>query len=247
MKKILIFALVAVMAFGLVACGKKEAESVKTGFGVSFSNYNSKDFEDGANGKVDAQAYAAGVTVDKDGKVVKCSIDAMQSVFNFNEEEILTGPETVFKTKNEIGDDYGMRKASPIGKEWNEQAAAFAEYCIGKTAAEIENIAVSDDGKATDADLASSVSVPVKGYQTPVLLAIANAVDLGAKATDTLGLGMVGTGEQTVVKGDEDSPATAVAYNFYGVLTNDADAKNTSCILAASKGKFTVEDGKITT
>ncbi|NLB27720.1 MAG: hypothetical protein GX819_02055 [Clostridiaceae bacterium] len=246
MKKIIVLALVAVLAFGLVACSKKP-EAVKTGFGVSFSNYNSKDVDEGANGKVDTQAYAAGVMVDKDGKVVKCTIDAMMSVFDFNEEEILTGPETVFKTKNELGDDYGMRKASPIGKEWNEQAAAFAEYCVGKTAAEIEKIAVSDDGKATDADLASSVTVPVKGYQTPVLLAIANAVDLGAKATDKLGLGIVGTGEQTVVKGEEDKPATAVAYNFYCVLTLNADGKISSCYYDASQGKFKVEDGKITT
>lgn len=250
MKKIIVLILVAVLAFGLVACKKTPAPvegGVKTGFGVGFSNYNSRDVDEDMDGKVDTQAYAAAVTVDKDGKVVKCTIDAMMSQFAFNEEEILTGPETVFKTKNELGDDYGMRKASPIGKEWFEQAAAFAEYCVGKTADEIKNIAVSDDGKATDKDLTSSVTVPVKGYQDPVLMAIANAQDLGAQATDKLGLGIVGTGEQTVVKEDDGAPATAVAYNHYCVLTLDADGKITSCIFDASQGKFKVEDGKITT
>ena len=32
---------------------------------------------------------------------------------------------------------YGMRGASPIGKEWFEQAAAWEAYCIGKTVEEI--------------------------------------------------------------------------------------------------------------
>lgn len=250
MKKIIVLILVAVLAFGLVACKKTPAPvegGVKTGFGVGFSNYNSRDVDEDMDGKVDTQAYAAAVTVDKDGKVVKCTIDAMMSVFDFNEEEILTGPETVFKTKNELGDDYGMRKASPIGKEWNEQAAAFAEYCVGKTADQIRNIAVSDDGVATDKNLASSVTVPVSGYQNPVLMAIENAVELGAQASDTLGLGIVGTGEQTVVKEDDGIPATAVAYNHYCVVTLDADGKITSCFYDASQGKFKVEGGKITT
>lgn len=249
MKKFIILFLIVVLAFGLVACNKKPAKvegGVKTGFGVGFSNYNSRDVDEDMNGKVDSQAYAAAVLVDKDGKVVKCTIDAMMSVFEFNKEEILTGPETVFKTKNELGDDYGMRKASPIGKEWYEQAAAFADYCVGKTAEEIKNIAVSE-GKATDKALASSVTVPIGGFQGPVLQAIANAVDLGAQASDKLGIGIVGSGEQTVVKEDDGIPATAVAYNFYCVLTLNADGKITSCYYDASQGKFKVEDGKITT
>ena len=37
-----------------------------------------------------------------------------------------------------------MKKASGIGKEWNEQAAAFAKYVEGKTANEIAAIAVDE-------------------------------------------------------------------------------------------------------
>ena len=33
-----------------------------------------------------------------------------------------------FPSKNELGGGYGMGKASSIGKEWNEQAAALADY-----------------------------------------------------------------------------------------------------------------------
>ena len=48
--------------------------------------------------------------------------------------------------------------------EWNEQAAAFAQYATGKTAADIAGIAVSE-GKATDTDLASTVTIAIGGFQ----------------------------------------------------------------------------------
>ena len=35
-----------------------------------------------------------------------------------------------------------MRGNSGIGKEWNEQANAFAEYIVGKTVDEVKGIAV---------------------------------------------------------------------------------------------------------
>ena len=70
------------------------------------------------------------------------------------------------KTKNELGDDYGMRKASSIGKEWNEQAAGFCAYVTGKTVAEIKGLAVDEGGKAADADLAATVTVGIGEFQT---------------------------------------------------------------------------------
>ena len=49
-----------------------------------------------------------------------------------------------------------MGKSSSIGKEWNEQAAAMAEYAVGKTVEELKGVAVNADGQATDADLAAA-------------------------------------------------------------------------------------------
>jgi hypothetical protein len=48
--------------------------------------------------------------------------------------------------------------------EWNEQAAAFCRYVTGKTAAEVSGIAVTE-GKPADADLASSVTISIGGFQ----------------------------------------------------------------------------------
>ena len=60
---------------------------------------------------------------------------------------------------------YQTSAVSSIGKEWNEQAAAFAAYVTGKTAEEVSGIAVGERTQPTDADLASSVTIAIGGFQ----------------------------------------------------------------------------------
>lgn len=59
-----------------------------------------------------------------------------------------------------------MKQASSIGREWNEQAAAFCAYVTGKTVDEVKGLAVSEDGKAADADLAAGVTIGIGEFQT---------------------------------------------------------------------------------
>ena len=59
---------------------------------------------------------------------------------------------------------HGMKGFSGIGKEWNEQAAAFAEYVTGKTAEEVAGIALTETTAPAEADLASSVTISVGGF-----------------------------------------------------------------------------------
>jgi hypothetical protein len=56
-----------------------------------------------------------------------------------------------------------MKSASGIGKEWYEQANAFAAYATGKSVDEIKGIALTE-GKPADADLAASVTVHVNAF-----------------------------------------------------------------------------------
>jgi hypothetical protein len=91
------------------------------------------------NGTAQADSLVAAVTVDAEGKIVKCVIDQAQTKIEFSKEgKIVTPLDTVFVAKKELGADYGMGKASGIGKEWNEQADAFAAYVAGKTVEEIK-------------------------------------------------------------------------------------------------------------
>ena len=63
-----------------------------------------------------------------------------------------------------LGDAYGMRKASSVGKEWNEQAAAVADFAKGKTVEELKGVAVNESGMAAETDLASSATIYIGGF-----------------------------------------------------------------------------------
>ena len=67
-------------------------------------------------------------------KVAASLVDVYQ--IQLDSEKAALKNETVV-TKRDLHDDYAMKPASPIGKEWFEQAAAFEDYLVGKTVSEI--------------------------------------------------------------------------------------------------------------
>lgn len=92
-------------------------------------------------------------------------IDGSQANINFDATGKITSDLTAeLKTKQELGEGYGMKKASAIGKEWNEQADAFAEFIKGKTADEVKGMKVSADGLTEEEELKSSVTVHVTDF-----------------------------------------------------------------------------------
>lgn len=212
-----------------------ETATVKTGLAVisSIEKSASAGEEDGL-AQVDSTVVA--VLVDQDGKILACNIDAAQTKINFSAEgKITTDLSAATQSKQEMGAAYGLGAASGISKEWNEQVDALAAYVIGKTVDEVKGIAVTEEGVATDADLTSSVTIKIGGYIAAIEKAVANAQDLGATATDTLGLAVT-----TDVTGSADVTAEAAgvaeAYTFYSAVSTSADGKITSCILDASQG-----------
>ena len=74
----------------------------------------------------------------------------------------LTAP---VQTKNELGENYGMVAWGGAIAEWDAQAAAFASYITGKTAADVAGIAVNEKTAPTDADLTASVTIKIGGFQ----------------------------------------------------------------------------------
>lgn len=102
--------------------------------------------------------YAA-VTLDADGKITSCLIDASQAKCTIADGKF-TVEKGAFITKKELKEDYNMKMASPIGKEWYEQAAAFETWAKGKTAAEIK-AGVGEDKAPSDADLKAGCTIVV--------------------------------------------------------------------------------------
>ena len=110
----------------------------------------------------------------KDGKITSCYIDAVQAKIGFDTTGTITTDLTVaVQTKNELGENYGMKAWGGAKAEWNEQAAAFAAYVTGKTADEVAGIAITETTKPADGtDLASSVTISIGGFQALIAKAL---------------------------------------------------------------------------
>ncbi len=207
MKKTLSLVLTAVVTASILAgCGSKPAAPaantetkpatttpaasasgiVKIGMGHVTSIGSSKDLgvdKDGKDvlplGQVDTVITA--VALDKDGKVVKVTIDNAQTKVDFNKDLTLKSDvKAAGKTKVELGAEYGMVKASQIKKEWFEQAAALEKWMVGKTIADIKGMKTvkKDDAHPAVPDVAelkSSVTVSVQDYIGVVTEAATNA------------------------------------------------------------------------
>lgn len=255
-KKFALLLVIAMVMLALAACGggaaeeppaeeTPAAETVKTGLAVITSAAKSVDAGD-EDGVAQADSLAVAVTVDEAGTIVKCAIDQAQTKIKFSKEgKIVTPLDTIFVAKKEMGPEYGMAKASGIGKEWNEQADAFADYVVGKTVEEVKGIALNEESRPADADLSSSVTVHVNDFIAAIEKAVGNAQDLGASPEDTLGLGIVTSIAKSKDAAEEDG--LAQAYTYYTASTFNAEGVITSSIIDASQTNINIsKEGKIT-
>lgn len=184
-------------------------EAVKTGLSVmvTMNESTNADAENEGVAKYDVTVVA--VSVDEEGVIDSCQIDSIPATVNFDASGVITSDlEAAILTKNELGEDYGMKAYGGAAYEWNEQAAALAEYAEGKTIEELKNGAVGEDGKAVDADLASTATIYLGGYVAAIEEAVNQAQDLGAKKGDELRLATASkVSSSTSVDGENDGLA----------------------------------------
>ena len=162
--------------------------AVKTGLAIVTSVGKSE------NAKVaDYDVTLVAVTVDDTGVITDCIIDSIGAKVNFDATGKVTSDLTAeVKTKNELGDDYGMKAYGGAKYEWYEQAAALADYAVGKTVEELKSGAIDESGKAPEgSDLASTATIYLGGYVYAIEAAVNNAEALGAQAGDELKLATV--------------------------------------------------------
>ena len=162
--------------------------AVKTGLAIVTSVGKSE------NAKVaDYDVTLVAVTVDDKGVITDCIIDSIGAKVNFDATGKVTSDLTAeVKTKNELGDDYGMKAYGGAKYEWYEQAAALADYAVGKTVEELKSGAIDESGKAPEgSDLASTATIYLGGYVSAIEEGVKNAQHLGAQAGDELKLATV--------------------------------------------------------
>lgn len=213
---------------------------------AGFSTYNyltsSRDATDEATGRAEVNSYIAYTAVDADGKIVKAGIDAIQSRISFDTagQIVDTDLTTPVQTKNEKGDAYNMKPSSGIGKEWYEQAQALADWSVGKTLADVKNAAVTD-GKFSDADLVSSVTVTAVSMQTP----LAESGDV--KIAGTIGSGdKIGMGTYTTMKSSKSATDEATGQgqvdSMVALIAVDSSGKITACGFDAIQSKVVFDN-----
>jgi len=169
MKKI--FALVLALSLMLGAVSAL-ADDCKIGLGLTTRISTSKDATADADGSAVVYSFIAAVTVDAEGKITAADLDVLQAKVAFNAQGKLTSDLTALAlTKTEIADNYGMKKISPIGKEYYEQLAGLEEWLIGKTAAEFK---AAVEGK--DETLLAVCTVSMTDMVTAVEKAVAAAL-----------------------------------------------------------------------
>ncbi len=124
------------------------------------------------NGSVIIYATFAAATTDKDGKITSCLADGFQCAVSFDAAgKIVSDLTAVPPTKNETGDDYGLKAFSSIGKEWFEQTAALGQYVKGKTAKDVEGIAVKEDTSPESSDMRATVTLKIGEFKKVIVKA----------------------------------------------------------------------------
>ncbi|AOT72116.1 hypothetical protein [Geosporobacter ferrireducens] len=280
MKKTLSVVLVLMLTFALLAgCSSPSAPAttpepapapeapsddtgiVKIGLGHITTIDKSKDLgvdKDGKDvlplGQVDT--IIAAVAFDKDGKVVKVTIDNAQTKVNFDKDlQVTSDLKAEYKTKVELGDAYGMINASSIKKEWYQQIAELEKWMIGKTVDEIKAMKTVEKDASHPAvpdvpELTSLVTVSVEGYIAAVEEAFKTAVEVQPGAV-SLGLGhniaidkskgySAKDGQEVLPLAQVDTVMTATAF--------DKDGKVVGTLIDNAQTKVNFDkEGKVTT
>lgn len=143
--------------------GAQSGDELKLAVIASVDSSTSADAENAGNAQLDVDVSALTM---KGEIITSCVIDSVQAKVGFDASGTVTSDVSAFfQTKNQLGEGYGMKLYAGSAYEWNEQAASFAAYVTGKTAAEVAGIAIDEGTKPTDADLAATVTIAVGGFQ----------------------------------------------------------------------------------
>lgn len=222
-------------------CFASAEGGLKLGIAIVTDNAASASATADADGLNSSDITVAAVLLDENGVIVNCLIDCIQPRVNFNAKgEIVTESGTTFKSKMIKQEEYGMRKASAIGKEWFEQARFFCDYCIGKTADAISGIALdtaNGGSKPTDADITAGCTINVGDFIEAVTAACAGAEETGAKATDAFKLCTL-TKESSSKAATADANGNAEADACCVAVTIDENGVYTACALDVVQSKL---------
>jgi len=142
----------------------------RTGLGVATGIGDSRNATATQTGRAMVASYYAVLTLDEHDVIIAAWVDSTQSTVEFDTTGTLQPLPGSSPTRQEMGSAYGMRRASPIGREWNEQMQDFAQWMVGKTPTQVIGMSLNN-GRPAGADLVASVTINM----TPILAAVERA------------------------------------------------------------------------
>lgn len=146
------------------ACANAKAE-VAADAKLSVSVVGSEKEKDGV---ITFTADVAGAAKDANGKILAITSDCATFDYAVDTEGVISlkdlqKEEHAKMSKRQMGDDYMMKNwDTGTQSTWTQQADAFNEQCIGKTAAEIAGLE-KEDGKGADAVYNAGCTITVSG------------------------------------------------------------------------------------
>ena len=177
-----------------------------------------------SNGKVSNHALA--LVIGADGKIVAARFDCAEIKPELDEGGELIAQNSV-TTKVELGDSYsGMAAGS-----WADQAKAFEDYIVGKTAEEVANLDL-----ALVAGCTMKSTTPV--FQALVAKAFASELKVSFSTADDITIGLAINSTVKASKGK-----ASVTSDFAGVVL--ANGKVAATMLDSCEQKFSIEDGAL--
>ncbi len=191
MRKFISVCICIMMCIAMIAvsgCAGSKDENVKLGFGVHIDVTKASDANEDVNGQGGVVITAAAVTLDKNGKIVACAIDVADIEVSYTSAGLAIANDS-FKTKYELGNEYGMKEYGNAAKEWYEQVDAFVNVAKGKTISEVKALVVNAD-KGNKEVVNAGCTITINEFVLAIEEACNNAVDSQATTKDAVKLGI---------------------------------------------------------
>lgn len=210
--------------------------ALRTGMDITCTVNKSKSATAEEAGEVSYDVTVVAVLVDENGVIVDCKLDSIGAAVKIDATGAIVGLPENIQTKNELGAAYNMVLYGGAIAEWDQQAAALANYAIGKTVEELKTGAVNESGYAADADLASSATIYLGGYVASIEAAVASAQYKGAKEGDELRLATLSKVSSSTAA-DAENAGNAQLDTDVVALTLEGGTTITSCVIDSLQAK----------
>lgn len=145
--------------------GTADQTGAKTGVGVAISLEGTRGAAEGTAARARAEITVCAARFARDGTILDVMFDVAEPGVDFDTEGVLTTDLAAeIKTKRQLGDSYGLKGASAIGKEWYQQADALQSWMAGRNVEEVLGMKTRTEEEAQyadEADLTSSVTIEI--------------------------------------------------------------------------------------